>query len=66
MFVEANFLVSIQRYRGVVRRRILDSLSSQIDRDRSGEPTQVVDPLRSNEHLVTDRPIHQLLVSTTM
>src|SRR5664280_758874 len=57
MFVEANFLVSIQRYRGVVRRRILDSLSSQIDRDRSGEPTQVVDPLRSNEHLVTDPPV---------
>src|SRR6185312_14961378 len=55
--VEIELLVSAQRYRRVVRRRVLDGLLGRSDSDRVIEPTYFPDPLRRNEYLVTQPPV---------
>src|SRR6185312_15095997 len=57
MPVEIELLVSAQRYRRVVRWRVLDGLLARSDSDRVIEPTYFPDPLRRNEDLVTQPPV---------
>src|SRR6185312_17381087 len=57
MPVEIELLVSAQRNRRVVRRRVLDGLLGRGDSDRVIEPTYFPDPLRRNEYLVTQPPV---------
>jgi hypothetical protein len=44
---------AIERCLGVVRRRVLDGLPRQADRYHGLRPIDMINPLRSDEHLVT-------------
>ena len=41
----------------LIRRSDLNGLTGQIDRDFAVEPVHIVDPLRRDEHLVTEPPV---------
>ena len=60
MLVNMQFLLAIQSRCGVVLRRILDRLSRQIDRDFGVQPIDVIDPLGSDDYLVSEPPVTRI------
>src|SRR4029079_11875790 len=60
MLVDLHFLVTLQQYLRVVRGCALHCLSSQVDGHRGVGPAQALDPLRCNEHLMTEPPIARI------
>lgn len=60
VFEEARLLLTVQGCGVRVGRRVLDRLTRQIDRHRRFEPAHALDPLRRNEHLVSEPPIARI------
>ena len=57
VLVHCLFALAIELCRRVIRRRVFDSLASEIDSNLGVYPTHVLDPLRRDEHVVAAPPV---------
>ena len=57
MGVDPSFLFAAQRCIGFVRRRILDRLARQVDRQLRLRPIDIINPFRRDDHFVAQPPI---------
>jgi len=57
MLVDADLLVPIKLRRRIIGRGVFYCLPSQINGDRGVGPPHIPDPLRRDEHLITEPPV---------